>query len=532
MADVILALVQGPGGFNKLQVVKQLRSELAAEPEFTSMFLDEARLSARISHPNVVQTHEVGFDGRHYFIAMEYLEGETLESCLRAAQAKIQGGMSLAVFLRVLCEVLDGLHFAHELCDFDGQPLNVVHRDISPHNIFVTYEGVPKLLDFGIAKAADSSGETRTGIIKGKVAYMAPEQLRSARRIDRRADIFAVGVILWRAITGRRLWKGLSDLDVLQRISAGAIPSPLEFNPQAPPALVKICAKCLAIDPDDRYQTAAELQEALDEFTRTLPEKVGRRDLARLMNEMFADRRAQARRAIDARIREVGQANRELTESTFGRAPMPGVGGVEESRFGNTFSMPGTALSSAAISSSPHPSEGPLARARDVSAPPSATPSVSPFADARQLRPEAPLPPTVEPDVQEFAHLAKRSQGAGLVALFVVLGSLAFVGAFALERMRLSSMPVGVERDPGPIAGDKTRLVVRVSPENAQVFVDDDPLNGIEGDFPRDGAVHRVRAEAPGYVSRQTVVIFNAPSQVVPLPLVRELAAPPAPSPP
>jgi eukaryotic-like serine/threonine-protein kinase len=292
MADVILALVQGPGGFNKLQVVKELRSELAAEPEFTSMFLDEARLSARINHPNVVQTHEVGFDGRRYFIAMEYLEGETLESCLRAAQSKHPAGLSLAVFLRVLCEVLDGLHFAHELVDFDGQPLNVVHRDISPHNIFVTYEGVPKLLDFGIAKAADSSGETRTGIIKGKVAYMAPEQLRSTRRIDRRADLFAVGVILWRAITGRRLWKAMSDLDVLQRISAGDVPSPLSVNPQADPRLVAICAKCLAIDPADRYQTAADLQEALDEFTRSLPERVGRRDLARLMNELFAERRA------------------------------------------------------------------------------------------------------------------------------------------------------------------------------------------------------------------------------------------------
>jgi serine/threonine protein kinase len=545
MADVILALVQGPGGFNKLQVVKQLRGELAAEPEFTSMFLDEARLSARINHPNVVQTHEVGFDGRHYFIAMEYLEGETLESCLRAAQAKRPGGLSLAVFLRVVCEVLDGLHFAHDLTDFDGQPLNVVHRDISPHNIFVTYEGVPKLLDFGIAKAADSSGETRTGIIKGKVAYMAPEQLRSARRIDRRADIFAVGVILWRAITGRRLWKGLSDLDVLQRISAGDIPSPLAINPQADPRLVAICSKCLAIDPDDRYQTAADLQESLDEFTRSLAQKVGRRDLARLMNELFAERRAQARKAIDARIREVSQATRELTESTFGRAPMPGVGPpVDESRFGGPTSVPyssgqpvpGGLMStpmpgSIAPGSIAPPRLAETAGIRSPEYPSVPPPSVgTPVVDARQPAAEAPLSPQVEADVQEFANLAKRRQGIGLVVLFVLLGTLAFVGAFALERMRLSSLPQTPQPDPGSIPGDKTRLVVRVSPESAQIFVDDEPIEGSEADFPRDGAVHRVRAEAPGYMARQTVVVFNAPSQTVPLQLLRDQPAA-APSP-
>ncbi len=532
MADVILALVQGPGGFNKLQVVKQLRGELAAEPEFTAMFLDEARLSARINHPNVVQTHEVGFDGRHYFIAMEYLEGETLESCLRVAQSKQPGGLSLAVFLRVICEVLDGLHFAHDLTDFDGQPLNVVHRDISPHNIFVTYEGVPKLLDFGIAKAADSSGETRTGIIKGKVAYMAPEQLRSARKIDRRADIFAVGVILWRAITGKRLWKGLSDLDVLQRISAGDIPSPLSVNPQADPRLVAICSKCLAIEPEDRFQTAAELQEVLDEFTRSLPEKVGRRDLTRLMNELFAERRAQARKAIDARIREVSQATRELTESTFGRAPMPGAGpAVDESRFGNGPTSTHQPPSGSAFGAAPagsFPSQVPPRGPDYASVPP---PSAgTPVADARQPIAEGPMPPAIEQDVQEFAHLAKRRQGLGLVILFVLLGTLAFVGAFLLERMRLSSSPLSPQPDSGSIAGDKIRLVVRVSPESAQVFVDNDALEGGEADFPRDGAVHRVRAEAPGYLARETVVVFNTPSQTVPLQLLKEQPAPsPAP---
>jgi len=178
MANVILAVVQGPGGFNKLQVIKQLRSELALDPEFLTMFLDEARLSARINHSNVVQTNEVGHDGRHYFIAMEYLEGQSLEAFLRRAHT--MGGLPLQMFLKIIVDSLEGLHYAHELADFEGNHLHVVHRDVSPQNIFVTYDGVTKVLDFGIAKAADSSSDTnRDCLATGAFEY----QLRA--RTDR-----------------------------------------------------------------------------------------------------------------------------------------------------------------------------------------------------------------------------------------------------------------------------------------------------------------------------------------------------------
>src|SRR5262249_8752669 len=165
------------------------------------MFLAEARLAARINHPNVVQTNEVGFDGQFYYIVMAYIEGPSLENIVR----RLGASFPLNLHLYILLQALAGLHEAHELKDFEGRPLNVVHRDVSPHNIMVSYEGEVKILDFGIAKAADSGGNTRTGIMKGKCAYMAPEQYGSGD-VDRRADVFAAGVCLWQAITGARLW--------------------------------------------------------------------------------------------------------------------------------------------------------------------------------------------------------------------------------------------------------------------------------------------------------------------------------------
>ena len=186
MGDVFLAVAQGPKGFNKLQVIKRLRPELAQDPEFLAMFLNEARIAARLNHPNVVQTNEVSEHEDEYFIAMEYLEGRSLYAILKRAISSSPKNappqrMPLAFHLHTLAEACEGLHYAHELRDFDGTPLELVHRDCSPQNIFVTYDGEAKVLDFGIAKAADSATYTRTGVLKGKVPYMAPEQLDGGR---------------------------------------------------------------------------------------------------------------------------------------------------------------------------------------------------------------------------------------------------------------------------------------------------------------------------------------------------------------
>jgi serine/threonine-protein kinase len=299
MATVYLAVVRGPAGFNKMIVVKCLRPSLAAEPEFLEMFLAEARLAARINHPNVVQTNEVGFDGQYYFISMEYIDGPSLESIVR----KTGGTFPVGLHLHVMIQTLAGLHHAHELKDFDGKPLNVVHRDVSPHNIMVSYDGHVKLLDFGIAKAADSGGNTRTGILKGKCAYMAAEQF-GGHDVDRRADIFAAGVCLWQAITGARLWKGLSDAEIFSRLSRGEIPSPKTVKPDLPEELVAICMRALAPQAAGRFSTAAEFAAALEDFVGRNPNyRATSRDLSRFISETFTAERAAMKAQVDEQLR-------------------------------------------------------------------------------------------------------------------------------------------------------------------------------------------------------------------------------------
>ena len=277
----------GTGADAPLVVVKQLKTDLARDPEFRQMLIEEARLAARLTHPNVVRTLEAGFDGRHHYIAMELLDGQPLDAILRAPTHPFP--IPLAV--GVLGGVLAGLHAAHELRDTSGKPLDVVHRDVSPHNVFVTYDGDVKVLDFGIAKAADSSQRTRTGVVKGKATYMAPEQAARGR-IDRRADVFAVGVILWEVIARRRFWGDLSEQEILGRLQRGEIDRVERYAPDAPPSLVAICARATAADAADRYATAEELRVALAEWSRDAGD-AGRAELARFVSDAFAADRDQ-----------------------------------------------------------------------------------------------------------------------------------------------------------------------------------------------------------------------------------------------
>jgi serine/threonine protein kinase len=180
MADVKLAVARGPAGFNKLLVVKTLLANIEEDPDFVAMFLDEARLAARLNHPNVVVVNEVGEQEGRYFLAMEYLDGQPLQRVLARA-AKRGEAFPRALWLRILCDALSGLHYAHELKEFDGTKLNVVHRDVTPENVFITYDGVVKLVDFGIAKAVGRTVETKMGVVKGKIGYLSPEQARAGQ---------------------------------------------------------------------------------------------------------------------------------------------------------------------------------------------------------------------------------------------------------------------------------------------------------------------------------------------------------------
>ena len=280
MGIVYLAMAQGPGGFSKLKVIKRLRPDLAGEPDAVQMFLEEGRLSARLHHPNIVQTNEVGFDGKHYFLEMEYLEGQSLTALTKRA-ARAGGARHFRSPSTSSRRHWRGFT-TRTSSSITTAPLSVVHRDVSPHNVLVTYDGEVKVLDFGIAKAAGSSSETKTGFLKGKVTYMAPEQV-ARKALDRRVDIFAVGVMLWEALTGARMWGDLDDFEIFLKLRSDAIPSPRTVRPDVPEALEAICMRALMRDPAERFATAAEMQRALDEWLEEAGGRAGAKALAARM---------------------------------------------------------------------------------------------------------------------------------------------------------------------------------------------------------------------------------------------------------
>ena len=303
-ADVYLAVADGPSGFTKLVVVKVLRKSLASDSEFRMMFVGEARLAARLHHPNIVQTNEVIEADGAPVLVMEYLDGQPLSQVIVRGR---QGGFTLAMQLRVLVDALAGLHAAHELADFDGTPLGVVHRDVSPHNLFVTVEGHAKVLDFGIAKLERSLVETEVGTVKGKLRYMAPEQV-AGDKLDRRADIYAAGVILWEALTGERMWKALSEGEIRARVLAGDLPMSETARPDVPETLARICRRALSRAPGDRHATARQLADELEAAMIQLGLVTSQREIGATVARLFEDVRAETKRTIEAKLGRASMA--------------------------------------------------------------------------------------------------------------------------------------------------------------------------------------------------------------------------------
>jgi serine/threonine-protein kinase len=324
MAEVNLAVVGGKGGFRKLFVVKRLHPHLEAEPGFVDMFLDEARLAAQLDHPNCVQTVEVGeAEGygppghtAQHFLAMEYLDGQGLERLLRITG---QRGDILPIHtsVRMIADALDGLGYAHDLRGYDGTPLGVVHRDVSPQNLFVTYAGVVKLLDFGIAKAESNVVETRTGVVKGKYAYIAPEQALAAP-VDKRADLWSMGVVLWEMLTSRRLFKSVNELATLNETLRAEIHPPSKYNPAIPRELDEVVLRALRREVDKRYRSAHEFKDALEGWLATQPEPSDRKAIAALMKDRFGDILEQHKQRLKECIASVEQDSRSLDRLVLG----------------------------------------------------------------------------------------------------------------------------------------------------------------------------------------------------------------------
>lgn len=267
MATVYLGRVSAAGGFERLVAIKVMHPHIAGDPEFVTMFLDEARLAARIRHPNVVATHDVDQSPDGLFLVMDYVDGPPLHLVVKAV-AKQRQAIPHEVLLRIFSDVLEGLHAAHELTDEAGNPLGLVHRDVSPHNVLLGTDGVARLTDFGVAHARSRLTTTQGASLKGKVAYLSPEQVLVGT-VDRRSDVFSAGVVLWEALTRRRLFKGSTEGQTLTQIIAGAQAAPASIDPTIPGAISDACMKALAKDPSERYATAIEFADALDAAARS-----------------------------------------------------------------------------------------------------------------------------------------------------------------------------------------------------------------------------------------------------------------------
>jgi len=298
-AVVNAGIARGIGGFTKIVVLKNIKEEFLSDRETVRMFVNEARLSARMNHPNVVQVYEVFRQNRLPVIVMEYLDGQPLGRI--QPRAFHDPSYTTAMAISIVCRVLAGLQYAHTLADYDGTPLELVHRDVSPQNVMLTYDGQVKLVDFGIAKLSSSSQNTKTGVVKGKIAYMAPEQLEGSQ-LDCRSDLFAVGVMLWESIARRRMWGARSDAEIVRSLVLDDVPQIRQALPDVDPELARICDRSLAIRPDERYLSAEQFQTDLETYLGSRGLVVRQQEIAEMVTRVCADLRDNSAERLKAEL--------------------------------------------------------------------------------------------------------------------------------------------------------------------------------------------------------------------------------------
>ena len=297
MAEVFKAKTFGAAGFESIRAIKRILPNLVEDEEFIKMFFDEASIALQLHHPNIVQIYELGKHGEHYYISMEYIASRDLRAILDRLRASGQL-MPIPQAAYITARTAEGLDYAHRREDQNGLPMNIVHRDVSPQNVLLGYEGEVKVIDFGIAKAANRASKTQAGVLKGKFGYMSPEQVRGLP-IDRRSDIFAVGVLLYEMLTGERLFIGESDFSTLERVRNADVIPPTSFNKKISPRLEQIVLKILAREVEDRYQWASELARDLQEFTTDNAGPFNSRRLSMSMKEMYAVEYASERSKLE-----------------------------------------------------------------------------------------------------------------------------------------------------------------------------------------------------------------------------------------
>jgi eukaryotic-like serine/threonine-protein kinase len=351
MAELFLAIQKSVAGFEKLLVIKRILPAMNQDRAFIEMLLHEARIAATLSHPNIVQIFDVGQTDGQYFIAMEHVHGEDLRSIVRQMKKKDVLEFPLEHALAIVLGICAGLSYAHERRDLDGTALNIVHRDISPQNVVVTFTGDVKLVDFGIAKSDSRTGEqTKSGKLKGKVPYMSPEQARG-EVVDARSDVFSTGVMLFELTTGKRLFKGQSEYETLKLICERDYPRPSDVHADYPPDLEAIVMKALAKEASERYQSAREMQSDLESFVRRHQIAVSNIALNQFMQALFEEKLAVQKEALlqGKQLADIIEMQHALTSAPDGANDVDASG----QRAASTLSMPAAAHTVTDLSSRP-----------------------------------------------------------------------------------------------------------------------------------------------------------------------------------
>lgn len=287
MAELFKARRINVEGFEKIVAIKRILPHLAEDKEFITMFIDEARLAAQLTHQNIVQIYDLDKVNNSFYISMEYVKGKNAKAVLQKLK-KARNVLPIELTLLIISKVCSALDYAHRRRDFQNRLLNIVHRDVSPQNILISYEGEVKLVDFGIAKAATKASQTQAGALKGKILYMSPEQAWG-KKVDKRSDIYSIGIVLFELLTGKRLFSGSSEIDILEKVRKSLITLPSELNPQVPEELDRIVNKALAKDPKDRYQNASDLQHDIENLLFSPGLKARKYSLSNLMKFLFKD---------------------------------------------------------------------------------------------------------------------------------------------------------------------------------------------------------------------------------------------------
>ena len=319
MAEIFLAVEKSPHGGHRFVTIKRIKADFDRDDEYVQFFLTEGRVSLKCAHPNLPQAYEMGaVDGSHY-LALEYIHGHTLLDVVRAG-ATANRPLSIETVVHVGVCVAAALEHAHGLRDIDGQSLCVVHRDVTPQNVMVSVSGAVKLIDFGIVRSAVQTHRTASGVVKGKFSYMAPEALSSAREFDHRADLFALGIVLHESLTGRSLFRGVTDNDTLRRVRTMPVPEVTRLRADTPPGLAAVIARALERDPDRRFQTATDFLAAIEQVAEGAHIH---RSVTRLRDEVLE-------RCGDPPFPSLTEGEVELLDDTRPRAPSAAEGGQDE----------------------------------------------------------------------------------------------------------------------------------------------------------------------------------------------------------